>query len=233
MNTERILLVDDSENDNLFHEITIRKTGFAGEIRAFESAELLLEDCGPQSAGCIVLDMRMPGMDGLQAQAELRRLGILMPVIFLTGHGDVPMSVRAMKAGAYDFLEKPVAADTLLARIRGAMKLDEYRWQKHSEREAARTRLEVQALQQELIALPSAPALPKDDQLLQVADSNRIALDLLASVPPTDAAYVRAHLGDPVDQRRANRADRRKHLVGGVGGSRVAPEYTADLLAMK
>lgn len=136
-----VFLVDDDTAVLRGLEKIIEGEGF--DVRAFESAELLLEDCGPQSAGCIVLDMRMPGMDGLQAQAELRRLGILMPVIFLTGHGDVPMSVRAMKAGAYDFLEKPVAADTLLARIRGAMKLDEYRWQKHSEREAARTRLSL------------------------------------------------------------------------------------------
>lgn len=136
-----VFLVDDDTAVLRGLEKIIEGEGF--DVRAFESAELLLEDCGPQSAGCIVLDMRMPGMDGLQAQAELRRLGILMPVIFLTGHGDVPMSVRAMKAGAYDFLEKPVAADTLLARIRGAMKLDEYRWQKQSEREAARSRLSL------------------------------------------------------------------------------------------
>ena len=64
----------------------------------------------------------MPGMDGLQVQEELTLRGIKLPIIFLTGHGDVPMSVRAMKAGAYDFLQKPVSADTLIARVYGALR---------------------------------------------------------------------------------------------------------------
>ncbi len=136
-----VFLVDDDAAVLRGLEKIVEGEGF--DVKTFETAELLLQSCGPQSAGCVVLDMRMPAMDGLQAQAELKRQGIHMPVIFLTGHGDVPMSVRAMKAGAYDFLEKPVAADTLLARVRGALKLDEYRWLRQSERDAAQVRLSL------------------------------------------------------------------------------------------
>ncbi|NWG76147.1 MAG: response regulator transcription factor, partial [Rubrivivax sp.] len=110
-------------------------------VKAFESATAFLESCSPQTSGCIVLDIRMPDMDGLKVQDELKRRGILLPVIFLTGHGDVPLSVRAMKAGAYDFLEKPVPAETLLARIEGAMRADSQRRRIQTEREYASTRL--------------------------------------------------------------------------------------------
>lgn len=111
------------------------------EVKAFESAEAFLDACDIKTSGCIVLDVRMPGMDGLEVQASLSSRGIHMPVIFLTGHGDVPMSVRAMKAGAYDFLQKPVAADTLLARVYGALLLDGEKRRKQAEIDAARERL--------------------------------------------------------------------------------------------
>lgn len=111
------------------------------EVKTFTSAESFLESCDEQASGCIVLDVRMPGLDGLQAQEELARRRITMPVIFLTGHGDVPMSVRAMKGGAFDFLQKPVAADTLIARVYSALREDLLQQKKRAEVEAARERL--------------------------------------------------------------------------------------------
>ena len=72
------------------------------------------------SAGCVLLDIRMPGVDGLEVQARLNRLRVNLPVIVMTGHGDVPSAVRAMKAGAVDFLEKPFDDETLLNAIEGA-----------------------------------------------------------------------------------------------------------------
>ena len=96
-------------------------------VRTFASAEEFLANCDRASGGCILLDVRMPGLDGLQAHEALLARGIEMPVIFLTGHGDVPMSVRAMKAGAFDFLQKPARADTLLARVYAALRQDEKR----------------------------------------------------------------------------------------------------------
>lgn len=111
------------------------------KVRTFESAGAFIDACDPQLAGCVVLDLRMPGMDGLQAQAALAARGIELPIIFLTGHGDVATSVQAMKSGALDFLQKPVPAKTLLASVTTALLKDEGRRTNGIQRDLARTRL--------------------------------------------------------------------------------------------
>ena len=88
----------------------------------------------PEASGCVVMDLRMPGASGLAAQDDLNARGIDLPVIFITGHGDVPSAVRAMRGGALDFVRKPFDAKALSARIREALRLD-------AERRAARCRL--------------------------------------------------------------------------------------------
>lgn len=90
-------------------------------VMAFECSEDFLAACSDTSFGCAIIDIRMPGMDGMQLQEEMTRRGILLPVIFLTGHGDIPMSVRAIKSGALDFLTKPVTRGKLLASVRSAL----------------------------------------------------------------------------------------------------------------
>ncbi|MBI4986938.1 MAG: response regulator transcription factor, partial [Rhodocyclales bacterium] len=90
-------------------------------VETFASAEAFLAACRPAPCACAVFDLNMPGMDGLQLQAELAKRGIVLPVIFLTGHGDVPKSVRAMKAGAVDFLLKPVTGGALIESVRAAL----------------------------------------------------------------------------------------------------------------
>ncbi len=92
-------------------------------VEAFASAEAFLTSEHSQSRrrSCCVVDIRMPGMDGMTLHAELARRGNVPPVIILTGHGDIPQSVRAIKAGALDFLTKPVAAATLLESVRNAL----------------------------------------------------------------------------------------------------------------
>ncbi|TRZ89206.1 MAG: DNA-binding response regulator [Rhodocyclaceae bacterium] len=90
-------------------------------VASFASAEAFLASCRTPRHSCAIVDIRMPGMDGMQMQAELSRRGILLPVIFLTGHGDIPMSVRAVKAGAVDFLTKPVTASALLESVHAAL----------------------------------------------------------------------------------------------------------------
>ncbi len=91
---------------------------------AYSSAEELFERCDFERAGCLVLDVRMPGMSGLQALDVLISRGVEMPVIMLTGHGDVPSAVRAVKRGAFDFLEKPPRQQDLLDRIYAAFQVD-------------------------------------------------------------------------------------------------------------
>jgi two-component system response regulator FixJ len=114
--------------------------GFA--VRTFASAEEFLVSCERNASGCILLDVRLPGLDGLQAQETLQARGIEMPVIFLTGHGDVPMSVRAMKAGAFDFLQKPARADALIGRVHAALRHDEQRRAGRAGDQEARAQLE-------------------------------------------------------------------------------------------
>lgn len=90
-------------------------------IETFESAEAFLAACRPVPRSCAIVDIRMPGMDGMQLQTELSRRGVLLPLIFLTGHGDIPLSVRAIKAGAVDFLTKPVTSAALMQSIQAAL----------------------------------------------------------------------------------------------------------------
>lgn len=91
---------------------------------AFGSAADFLEQCSPVSAGCIVLDIRMPGISGLELQERLNAAGITLPVIIITGHGDITMAVRAMKAGAMDFIQKPFSDQELLDQIHLALERD-------------------------------------------------------------------------------------------------------------
>jgi FixJ family two-component response regulator len=101
----------------------LRASGF--ETASYAAAGELLAALKPQSRGCVVADLSMPGIDGLELQAILARTGILLPVVFLTGHGDIPSTVQAMRGGAADFLEKLAPRDRLLDAIRGALARDE------------------------------------------------------------------------------------------------------------
>lgn len=89
--------------------------------KIFSAAGDFLEFCGPTQQGCILLDIRMPGMSGMELLENLKANGILLPVIIITGHGDVPLAVRALKLGAFDFLQKPFSASELLDRVHAAL----------------------------------------------------------------------------------------------------------------
>jgi FixJ family two-component response regulator len=94
-------------------------------VQAFDSAEVFLNTYRPECRGCAIIDIRMPGMDGMELHEVLLERNILLPVIFLTGHGDIPMSVQAMKAGAVDFLTKPVTREKLLTSVKSAIQQSE------------------------------------------------------------------------------------------------------------
>jgi FixJ family two-component response regulator len=98
-------------------------------VELFGSAVELLAGRLPDIPSCIVLDIRLPGVSGLDFQAQLARSGIHIPVVFMTGHGDIPMSVRAMKAGAVDFLTKPFRDQDMLDAVFAALERDRRRWQ--------------------------------------------------------------------------------------------------------
>jgi FixJ family two-component response regulator len=124
-----IFLVDDDAAVRDALCLYLEGTGFT--VRTFDSGEAFLGEIDSMGRGVLVLDQRMTGMSGLELQSELKERGVEMPTIFITGHGDVPMSVRAMKEGAMDFLEKPFRNRDLLASLeqvlaQDAAKMEEY-----------------------------------------------------------------------------------------------------------
>jgi len=134
-----IHVVDD---DDSFRAALLRLLGAAGfEARGYASAGEFLLDPPAERPGCLLLDVRMPGPSGLDLQAALARRGVALPVVFLTGYADVATSVRAFKAGAVDFIEKPVERDALLNAVRRALDRDAVERALRSEEEELRARL--------------------------------------------------------------------------------------------
>ena len=109
--------------------------------RCFASADSFLEEHDDSQRGCVVLDIRMPGMTGIDLQMELSQAGSSLPIIFITGHGDVPMAVEAMRRGAFDFLRKPINEESFLERIANALDRETGDWQQKLDREQARQRI--------------------------------------------------------------------------------------------
>jgi two-component system, LuxR family, response regulator FixJ len=123
MNREpTVFLVDDDPTVRDALGLFLESAGMA--VKPYASAQDFLAEYRTEWPGCVVLDIRMPGMTGLELQDFLKARNIKIPIIFLTGHGDVPMSVKAFKAGAVDFIEKPFNDHVLLARIREAIEQD-------------------------------------------------------------------------------------------------------------
>lgn len=116
-----VFIVDDDEAVRQSTAWLIESIGL--KVNTFVSADDFLENYNNES-GCIVMDVRMPGMSGLEAQEEMKNRGIALPLIFITGHGDVPMAVRALKRGAFDFIEKPFNDQLLLDAVQRGLKLN-------------------------------------------------------------------------------------------------------------
>lgn len=119
---QTVFLVDD--DDALRESLSMLLAQVGLRVRAFHSARAFLDAFTAGDSGCLVLDLRMPDMTGLELQAELLQKGSDLPVIFLSGYADVPATVRAIKGGALDFLEKTVARETLIGRVRQALEED-------------------------------------------------------------------------------------------------------------
>jgi FixJ family two-component response regulator len=111
-------------------------TPFGVKIQSWTSAEQFLAECQPAGPGCLVLDVTMPGMSGLELLKSLPAAGITLPVVMITGHGDVRMAVEAMRGGACQFLEKPLRLHELWGSIREAIRLDEQNWHQRRQRQA-------------------------------------------------------------------------------------------------
>ena len=120
-----VFVVDDDQAIRQAMELLMRSVGLKHEVLG--SADDFLDRYSPEQSGCLVLDIRMPGLGGLELQQELIDRNWTLPVIFITGHGDVPMAVEAMQKGAVDFIQKPFRDQELLDRVREALATDQER----------------------------------------------------------------------------------------------------------
>ena len=137
-----VFVVDDDSSVREAIKSLIKSVGL--RVETFESAQQFLESKRPEVPGCVVLDVRLPGLSGLDLQRELAAHDINLPIIFITGYGDIPMSVTAMKAGALEFLTKPFRDQDLLDAIQKALERD---------RSARRQRMETAELRERFDAL--------------------------------------------------------------------------------
>jgi FixJ family two-component response regulator len=117
-----VVVIDDDRMIREGLQSLIKSVGL--RVETFASAQDFLAAKRPDTAGCLILDVRMPGLNGLDLQRKLSEAGIHIPIIFITGHGDIPMSVRAMKEGAHEFLTKPVRGQDLLDAVQKAIASD-------------------------------------------------------------------------------------------------------------
>jgi two-component system response regulator FixJ len=136
-----IFVVDDDAAVRDALKLLLRSVGHA--VETFGSAQEFLDAYGEDRAGCLVLDIRMPGMSGLELQQKLNEQHSILPIIFITGHGDVPMAVEAMQAGAVDFIQKPFRDQDLIDRINQALEKDSSNRAALGERNDIRRRLET------------------------------------------------------------------------------------------
>lgn len=139
-NTPTVYLIDDDANIRKLIETSLSMHNIL--VEAFSSAEIFLESGRLDIAGCILLDYKMPGMNGLQLQQSLREINVTIPIIFITAHADVQKSVEALKAGAFDFLEKPFSQETLVSTIKQAFAQDEQQRSSQNLKQCYRSRFE-------------------------------------------------------------------------------------------
>jgi FixJ family two-component response regulator len=142
-------------------------------VHTFESAEAFLGACGTVTYGCAIVDIRMPGMDGMQLQEKMARRSIPLPVVFLTGHGDIPLSVRAIKAGAVDFLTKPVTRDKLMASVQAALHSGSQMLEKVERMQQTRARLQTLTEREREVMLLAVAGHPNKEIARRLGISHR------------------------------------------------------------
>jgi RNA polymerase sigma factor (sigma-70 family) len=160
----------------------------AMQVETFHSANAFIESYYPGRSGCLLLDVRMPGMSGLELQEYLAANRIAIPVIIITGHADVPMAVRAMKAGAVDFIEKPFNDELLLESIRQALQLDERQRDLQAQRAEIATRL--------------ARLTPREHEVMVMVTNGRANKEIASSLG-VSAKTVEAHRARAMEKMEA------------------------------
>jgi len=147
-----VFIVDDDDAVRNSIRLLMKSLGLA--TRPLPTAQEFLSTYDPQQPGCLILDVRMPGMSGLELQQQLNMRGAIIPVIFITGHGDVPMAVEAMQQGAFDFLQKPFRDQDLIERVQRALAKDQSNRAELSEQAKVRERFDsLTPREREVLAL--------------------------------------------------------------------------------
>jgi FixJ family two-component response regulator len=197
---ERIFLVDDDPGVRKSLARVLREEGWT--VEEFDSAEAFLARGDPKAQGCLVLDVTMPGLDGLTLQRRLRETGEDWPIVFLTGHGDIPMSVQAIKAGATDFLTKPVASQALIASVRAAIE------QSLADRQS---RAALAALEARLASLT-----PRERDVLAALVKGRLNKQIAADLGIVEQT-VKFHRARLMERMQANTLAELMHIAATLG----------------
>ena len=171
-------------------------------VHSYESGPEILKKCSQLEQGCILLDIRMPGMDGLEVQQSLQANGVSLPVIIMTGHGDVALAVKAMKAGAVDFIEKPFEKETLLSAL-------EEGYSRLSHKEATKDRKKDAEVRLGVLTPREREVL---DGLAQGLPNKTIAYDL--GISPRTVEIHRANVMSKLEVRSLSEALRIAFAVG-------------------
>jgi two-component system, LuxR family, response regulator FixJ len=184
MSDEHVFVVDDDADIRDSMQMLLEVAGF--KVRNFISAKQFLADDSAKH-GCLIADIRMPDMSGLELQEEVARRHLDLPVIIMTGHGDVPLAVRAMKAGAVDFLEKPFDDEKMLASVRRALDIGSKARSRNAEAKAAKTLLDSLTPRERGVL----------DKLVQGRSNKVVAYEL--GISPRTVEIHRAHIMGKMD----------------------------------
>ena len=208
---QTIFLVDDDAGVRKALSRVLREEGWS--VETFESAEAFLARPDQKTQGCVVLDVTMPGLDGLELQRRLAAAGESLPIVFVSGHGDIPMSVQAIKAGATDFLTKPVEARVLVAAVRAAIDQDT------AVRQALAT---MEELRQRLASLT-----PREREILVALAGGKLNKQIAGDLGVVEQT-VKIHRARIMERMRAKTVAELMHIAARVGiGAEMPPAGSA------
>jgi len=197
---DSVFLVDDDPAVLKSLSRALREDGWA--VETFESAEAFLARHGSATRGCLVLDVTMPGLNGLELQRKLAESRQALPIVFLTGDGDIPTSVQAIKAGAADFLTKPVASAILSGVIRAAIE---------KAASARESQAEMEMLQQRLATLT-----PREREVLAAVASGRLNKQIAGDLGVVEQT-VKFHRARIMERMQANSLAELMHIAAKLG----------------
>ena len=200
-----VFVVDDDPSMRRSLDTLLRSVGL--DVQLFSSAQEFMPAKRPDAPGCLVLDVRLPGMSGLTFQEELAKTGIALPVIFVTGHGDVPMTVRAMKAGAVEFLTKPFDDQVLLDAVQAAIERDRAR------REQAAGLAALQARYDELTA--------REKEVMKLVVAGRVNKQIAAALG-LSVVTVKVHRGQVMRKMLAKSVAELVRMADRLGSASAA-----------